>query len=114
MGDRDNCQCECNDALREKLEDHKGELIVIYERNGSIVFGNLEKVGDVVKFDNAIKITSFGSCVSTAQASKVFVSLCEITEFLAGNIVLSINCDVDAINSMLAKAMKPDSSLSSS
>lgn len=81
------CNCNCLDGLRTRLQNKVGSFVGIYEKNGNAVFGTLVNVGN-----NIVKIGSLGpnsnplkflnpGCPLLQVADSYFISICEIAEF---------------------------------
>ncbi|MGG3450555.1 hypothetical protein [Domibacillus aminovorans] len=79
----------CLEGLKERLKEHRGDFVGIYEKNGHAVFGKLAKVDDnVVKIvgipyfiPEPLKFWASGECAMIQEADVYFISLCAITEF---------------------------------
>jgi hypothetical protein len=80
-----DCECRCVETLAEQLKKNIGDLVIIYERDegGNNAIGNIVEVIDdsVVVLENAQKANCFCGSTTFAGFIRLYISICEITEF---------------------------------
>ncbi|MDF2066581.1 hypothetical protein [Bacillus sp. Cr_A10] len=85
--------------MAEQLEQHIGELVVVFEKN-AFVQGTIRDVIDdsMLVMENITKNIGVGALAIGYSAPTIFISICEIKEFLTFVPGLSTITTLDKLN----------------
>ncbi|MFP5110649.1 hypothetical protein ACSU6B_28675 [Neobacillus sp. C211] len=75
-------QCCCAEEMAEQLEKNRGKRVAVFEKN-AVITGTIKEVKDdkVLVLTDVFKFQAFGNAQVIIVVEKLFVSICEITEF---------------------------------
>ncbi|MGE6600063.1 hypothetical protein [Bacillus proteolyticus] len=98
-----NCECQCVETLAKILKCRKGDIILLFEKDGAQVVGKIKDVvnnsvlilGPISISPDIPVLKTFCTCEGTTGGfpfTELVVSICEITEFgsISGGIVPKI------------------------